>query len=168
MVKSLLRIFILLVFLCIVVPVSYAQDTTLLEDKSDYRTVAVGFDVLNTLVSLLYEVFSVGGNVEYAVTRNFSVLVDVYYASYIDIVAYQVGGGARYYLDGKGLNGGWVGGYGDIVFGDAEGFEIGILGGYKRVFSIFFIDPFVGFRYQSPQNEFSTYYRFGVMIGICF
>jgi hypothetical protein len=146
----------------------YGQSAEEPQTKSDYRTIAIGFDPLQLILGqLLLNGLVLSGNVEYAVTPNISLLIDLTYLIASGISGGQAGGGLRYYFIGKGLNGMWLGGYVDGIFvGSVTGFEAAILIGDKLVIGPVFIDPFVGLRIQSPQTSISSYFRWGVYIGI--
>lgn len=166
--KLLKTAFILLIILLTIVSYSYGQEAGAARYRPDYRTVAVAVDPLQSLLFHLMgdDAIFLGGNVELAVTSHISLQLDLAYVSVSGVNGFQVGGGGRYYYTGKGVNGGWAGGYLDFfTVGEKSGLETALLSGYKFILGPLFIDPFIGFRLAIPE---ASVYRFGVNAGLTF
>lgn len=67
------------------------------QNNKDYRTIAIAFDALQFILGQASDMLTLAGNVEYAITPNISLLVDIAYVSASGISGFQIGGGARYY-----------------------------------------------------------------------
>ena len=162
-------VLLVIIFLIIMSVLCYAQETEETLKKKAYRTIAVGFDPAQIILGILVEpsMLVLSGNVEYAVTKNISVLVNFTYLTLVNIVGFQAGGGVRYYLKGQGLMRVWAGGYCDYAYVEnIRGFEAAALVGNKIVIGPFFMDPFIGLRIGSIPDL--SLLRLGIYIGLTF
>ncbi|MCX7881647.1 MAG: hypothetical protein N2314_00275 [Brevinematales bacterium] len=157
-----------------IVPFLFAQEVREAEPsrKKDIssRTFALGIDVGTAIISLVFGsvVYPFVG--EYAITKHVALQAEM---AVSDGESFQGGGGARYYFDGRGLSGFWLGGSVDYVriryfFGMDSGWEATCLGGIKAVFGYVFVDGAVGWRYIKTEYQSVGGNRLFVSMGVCF